>query len=106
VAGGGESDGEAGGWPETLEGVRLRFKKGKHNNGWNYHGRLLVECPNADHVGCGKSRSTALQTEVFGRRAPLLFLGAWLEASRRMTEEQHRAFHPSVEEMRACRDSS
>ena len=104
VAAGHESDHEDA-WPELLEGADLKFKKGKHDSGWNYHGRLAAQCPNTSHSGCGKSRSTALQTDVFGRKAVLYFLGAWLDAAARMSEREHRAYMPSVADMRAYRDS-
>ena len=104
IAGGGESDDE-GDWPDMLEGMRLGRKRGKHDGGYSYHTRLLVQCPNAAHVGCGKSRSTALQTDTFGRRAALYFLGAWMTAAWRLSEGEHRVFIPSVADMREYRDS-
>ena len=84
----------------------MRFKKGKHDHGYNYHGRLFVQCSNPEHqaVGCGKSRSTKLLAETFGRQAPLLFLGAWLQGSW-MPVEEHRGYSPSVPAMQAYGDS-
>ena len=68
-------------WPTHLDGVRLTVESENVDPAHHYHARLKIRCNNPEHLLCTKSRSTALQTEVFGINAPLYYLGAWLAAS-------------------------
>ena len=64
------------------------------------HARLRVVCDNPSHPGCGRSRSIMLNVANFGARAAEGFLGAWLQASFNMTPEEHRAFTPTLAQMK------
>ena len=45
----------------------LLKRKGKHDSGWSNFDRFVVSCPNPEHVRCCRSRSVALQMDVFDR---------------------------------------
>ena len=87
-------------WPALLDGVRLVVENENVDPSHHYYARLKVRCKNPLRLNCTKSRSTQLQTEVFGRDAPLHYLGAWLAASDRK-ESEHKKFKPSVGEIRS-----
>ena len=87
-------------WPTHLDGVRLTVESENVDPAHHYHARLKIRCNNPEHLLCTKSRSTALQTEVFGINAPLYYLGAWLAASD-MREADHKRHKPTVAAIRA-----
>jgi len=88
-------------WPTHLCGQALSIVRGRSDETWHYHGRLSVRCSNAAHVGCTKSRSIELCTAELGPQAPLLFLGAWLAKSHDMPVAAHKAFKPTMADMKA-----
>lgn len=53
-------------WPVFLDGVRLTVEREVTDHAHHYFDRLKIRCNNPLHLSCGKSRSTNLQTEVFG----------------------------------------
>jgi hypothetical protein len=87
-------------WPAELHGARLTVEAENLDPGHHYFARLKVQCNNPLHLNCRKSRSTQLQTEVFGPRAALYYLGAWLAASDK-PESEHRGMRPTVAQIRA-----
>jgi len=94
-----------GEWPENLEGMlRLHRIAGRASGsgGHNYATRLKVCCPNPDHVGCSKSRSTQLMVAELGPKAALCFLGSWLEHFA-LDVDEHRRFMPSLDDQRDYR---
>ena len=84
-------------WPATLEDIVLQQRPGRLGGSSNCHPRLAVSC----NCGCGatRSRSIELCTAELGDKAPLCFLGAWLEAKARLTPAAHKAFKPSLADM-------
>ena len=84
--------------PESIDGMPVSIRAGKHDSGWNYHARVQMQCP-AGHAGCSRSRSCALQTERFGPGAAVLFLRAWAARSASMSAAQHRAYRPTVDDL-------
>ena len=82
-------------WPAELDGQRLIKVAGRAGGSHSYAARLKVCCPNADHLHCAKSRSVKMQTSELGAKAPLYFLGAWMEASDK-SEADHQAHVPSL----------
>lgn len=91
--------------PDMLEGVKLHEIAGRYDGQYSYFGRLSVHCNNPDHGRkCRKSRSKMLLVRELGPKAPLCFLGAWLQASN-CSEAEHRKYEPSMAEMRAYRET-
>ena len=86
-------------WPAYLDGVRLTVEEENIDPHYHYFCRLKVRCSNPEHLNCTKSRSTKLQTEVFGSKAALHYLGAWLAASD-MPEADHKGHKPTVAQIR------
>lgn len=83
-------------------GQRVRRIKGRHHGGWSYHDRIHVKCKCPEHDGdCEKSRSLALDVDIFGGDAALFFLSVWLLAGASLNSDEHKAFVPSRAEMRA-----
>ena len=91
-------------WPEFIMGAKVTVVKGRHVGGYNYYDRLSVPCTNPAHVGCARSRSTALFAGEFGPRAAEFWLGAWLQGADRPMAD-HRRFEPRRAEITAYRDS-
>ena len=87
-------------WPAYLDGVRLTVEAENVDPTHHYYARLKVRCNKPAHFDCGKSRSTNLLTEVFGRSAALHYLGAWLVASD-MSESDSKKHKPIVADMRS-----
>ncbi len=66
--------------------------------------RLLVVCPL--HEQCSKRRNTgAAQCRNFGHHEPLWFVGAWLRGGQSRDRGGHRAFVPSLADVRAFGDN-
>ena len=95
-----EHDDLAPEWPANLDGARLTVEAEHIDPAHHYYARLKVRCANPEHLNCTKSRSTNLQTEVFGSKAALYYLGAWLAASD-MSEADHKGHRPTVAETRS-----
>ena len=76
-------------WPATLQGLTLIQAAGSSGGAGAHAPRLGVRCLCCDFY---KSRSVTLLVSSFGRKAPLYFLGAWLE---RMGTPDHRSYVPS-----------
>lgn len=89
----------AGEFPEQVLGQRLLHVQGRAGGGWKYNNRLNVKCSNLAHQHCSKSRSVALETEVYGYMAPVFYLGAWLSRCD-LSEADHRKFKPSETDIR------
>ena len=87
-------------WPAVLDGSRLTVEDENIDPAHHYFSRLKVRCNNPTHFNCTTSRSTNLQTEVFGRKAALYYLGAWLAAND-MSEADHKKHKPTVADMRS-----
>jgi hypothetical protein len=90
-------------YPSHIFGCSISFVKSVHRGQWSYEDRLAVTCPR--HAGCTKSRSTALDVDKFGVRAPSIFLGAWIRAATEMNVKDHKGFRPSIAQMRAFQES-
>lgn len=86
--------------PNEILGTAVAFIRGRADDSWHYKDRLSVKCPNAAHGRCNKSRSLALDVEVFGPRAAEAYLGAWLQKAD-MPEGAHARYKPTRAEMRA-----
>lgn len=86
-----------GDWPSTLEGVELKRFKGRHGGKHGFAARLGVACP------CCRlrSRSVALLTAELGPKAPLCFLGAWLEQFGELAPVVHKDWTPSLDDMKS-----
>ena len=87
-------------WPAELEGMPLVVIPGIVSNTHNYHARLKVKCPCAEHVNCYRSRSTKMDVNRYGHKAALIYLTAWMEHWWR-DEADHRAYRPTNQEMDA-----
>jgi hypothetical protein len=85
---------------DTICGMPVTVKRGRFGGGYAYHHRWVIQCPNPEHDGCARSRSTQLLQERFGPRAPEFYLGAWASRSDRPAAE-HKAYRPSVADMQA-----
>ena len=87
-------------WPAYLDGARLTVEAENLDPTHHYFARLKVRCNNPEHLNCGKSRSTNMQCEVFGSKAALYYLGAWLAKSN-MPESDHKKCRPTVADIRS-----
>ncbi len=81
----------------TLEGVELKRFKGRHGGKHGFAARLGVACP-CCHL---RSRSVALLTAELGPKAPLCFLGAWLEQFGKLDPVVHKDWTPSLDDMKS-----
>ena len=91
-------------WPARILGQTVSVIKGRHVGGYSYYDRLAVQCCNPEHVGCSRSRSTALLVAEFGPKACEYWLGAWLSSSH-VAQGVHRGLEPTRAEIAAFRDS-
>ena len=79
--------------PVTVEGVVLsRERQGV--TGFGYRAR----CPH--HARCRAFRSAHIDVATFGVKAPILFLGSWINAGAVMSEEEHKDWRPNRAEVR------
>ena len=64
---------------------------------------LRVKCLNPNHSverRCGRYRAAGLGTDTFGKDAPLIVLGAWLQASHdKPTRKSHKQYVLSLTDM-------
>ena len=86
--------------PREICGQHVKRVKGRNSGGWSYHDRIAVICPNVNHASCTKSRSLALDVDVFGVGAARIYLATWIEAADRMDQRAHKAFIPNRAQMR------
>ena len=98
----GNVDGDAGvydGLPDALLGARIMHERKVTRNG-ELIPSLRVVCP---HHGfpCRKQRAMHLLATRFGHKAPLLFLGAWIDGGPARSAENHTAWNPGPADMRA-----
>ena len=78
--------------PVTVEGVLLsRERQGVI--GFGYRAR----CPH--HARCRAFRSAHIDVATFGVKAPILFLGSWINAGAVMSEEEHKDWRPNRAEV-------
>lgn len=87
--------------PPEIGGMLACVVQGRYEGGYSYHRRLKLRCRNPRHENCSKTRSTKLLVEELGPRAAVLFLTAWQAASH-LPEKAHKAYTPSMAEMRRC----
>lgn len=64
--------------PREIMGQEVKRIRGRHGGGWSYHDRISVRCNIAAHPNCNKSRSLALDVDLFGPTAAETFLSTWL----------------------------
>ena len=81
-------------WPSEVGGISLRRISGRTGGTNNFNTRLGVDCP----CCIMKSRSTILLIGELGEMAPVIYLGAWLQA---MGSPNHRDHKPSMADMLA-----
>lgn len=106
---GGEDDGEAvpaalpfvPEVPREICGMHVRRIKGRAGGGWTYHNRIGIKCNNPCHMDCGKTRSLAIDLDIFGPRSAEHFLACWLAKSdHAWIEGDHNKWAPSRDEVR------
>ncbi len=86
--------------PRDIMGQAVRRVRGRDSGGWSYRDRIAISCRNPAHTSCSKSRSLALDLDVFGPTAAVIFLSTWLSLSD--TDERiHKKMVPTRAEMRA-----
>ena len=86
--------------PREIGGQRVLRVKGRHTGGWSYHSRISIRCSRADHPRCNKSRSLALDADIFGDGAGHIFLATWLAKASTMEEQEHREWTPTRADLR------
>lgn len=90
-----DGDGEAVAFvPPSIDGVKCHMEKHRHTNDEG----LRVRCP--VHVGCSKFRSLRRDVALWGPKASVLFLGAWLSGAEDHMDH-HGAWKPTREDIRA-----
>ena len=89
-------------WPENLEGIPILQFAGRAGGDHGFHPRLGVKCPCCNTQ---RTRSIELLKAEFGRNAPLAFLGAWLDGRFDKTPAEHKAWKPSIAQIRAYHSS-
>jgi hypothetical protein len=86
--------------PRDIMGQAVKRVRGRDSGGWSYRDRIAISCRNPAHTSCSKSRSLALDLDVFGPTAAVIFLSTWLSFSD--TDERiHKKMVPTRAEMRA-----
>lgn len=90
--------------PDQILGQAVVVVQGRHDARWSYSDRLTIRCRNPDHGRCTKSRSLALDRDVFGPRAAEGYLGAWLLRSD-LPAAEHSKHKPSRADIRAYLDT-
>ena len=86
--------------PRDIMGQAVKRVRGRDSGGWSYRDRIAISCRNPAHTSCSKSRSLALDLDVFGPTAAVIFLSTWLSLSD--TDERiHKKMVPTRAEMRA-----
>lgn len=89
--------------PEEIEGCRVRFIPGRDDERWRYHDRIEAFC--CVHSGCQKSRSLHLMVDRLGPTAAYIFIGAWAAKAEDMPAERHKAYRPTLADMREYSDA-
>ena len=86
---------------EMVDGIRITVKPAFDKN--QRHEAARWECRVCSIHGecCKVGRSVNKNRIHFGRLAPRLFVGAWLEAAMEMSALEHTVFKPDVEQMQA-----
>jgi hypothetical protein len=92
------------GVPRVILGQHVSRIKGRSGGGWSYFDRISVRCNNWEHPNCLRSRSLALDRDLFGPRAAELFLACWLQASDHLDEAAHKKHVPSRADCRLLAD--
>ena len=92
--------------PREIMGQMVKRVAGRRAGGWSYHDRIAVTCINIEHVQCNKSRSLALDIDLFGPSAAHTYLAVWLGKSDVLSQAEHKAYTPSRAEMRAFVEAS
>ena len=61
---------------------------------------LRVACNNPAHKGCNKSRNLGIDADIDCHMGAALYLGAWLSKSRHLSQESHKKYFPTPDEVR------
>ena len=91
--------------PREICGQFVRRIKGRYSGPHAFFDRIAVSCSNPLHANCAKSRSLAMGIETFGCDAAEIYLATWLAAAFDMTENAHRNYKPTAQEMREYQES-
>jgi hypothetical protein len=84
-------------FPDVLEGALVMHERaGEAGSGFR------VRCP---HHGCRAFRGAHMDSEAFGRMAPIYFLGAWLKEGAAMDPAAHRKWRPRRCSVKAYADA-
>ena len=83
-------------------GCTVKRIKGRHAGGWSYADRISISC--CHHDSCSRSRSLALDVDLFGPRSAEFFLVAWLQVGPLIGPEKHGKHVPTRAEVRAYLD--
>ena len=86
--------------PIVIDGINVRRKRAFEKYGRAEAARYFVDpCP-LHGPECTKSRSVQMGSSAFGVHAPRVYIGCWLEKAVGNTAEWHKAYVPSMAEMR------
>eukprot|EP00927_Polykrikos_kofoidii_P077883 TRINITY_DN74779_c0_g1_i1.p1 TRINITY_DN74779_c0_g1~~TRINITY_DN74779_c0_g1_i1.p1 ORF type:complete len:377 (+),score=74.07 TRINITY_DN74779_c0_g1_i1:167-1297(+) len=92
-------------FPREICGRHVKRIKGRQGGGWSYFDGASIKCNNPAHEQCQKSRSLALDMDIFGPRSAEHFLACWLSRSSDMPQSDHKQYAPSRDEVRKYIDS-